>query len=92
MDPNGDFSVAPLQRALFVDGVDENAEPFSGMVLALGWWSGAAKVYYLISDLTRTAPLWAPADALTQQRWYAGAAAGAPSEIVPPASDSLPQP
>lgn len=90
MDRNGDFSVAPLQRALFVDGVDENAEPFSGMVMALGWWRAGAKIYYLVSDLTRPAPMWAAADSLTQQRWYEGAGSGRSSGPVPPVAEPLP--
>jgi hypothetical protein len=59
------FCIQPLPHALEVSGSTgpTDDDGFSGVAIALGWWPvGPASIppdpLYLVSDPTRSAPLW----------------------------------
>lgn len=100
---NGDerlFQMVTLERTLFVEGRsrDRRTGEFAGIVLALGWWSGAEEpggrrpwaeatppaLMYLVSDRGKPAPIWVAAAEITGQDWIA--ALGADGDVSPDAS------
>jgi hypothetical protein len=77
-----DFNVVPVNRMLLVEGRSQR-DSFRGIVLAIGWRSDdqgqrrrqqigetLPDLHYLVSDESKSAPIWVEAGQLSSQQWF----------------------
>jgi len=75
------FSTVALTRLLHLEGNTDGSEDgaFRGVALAIGWWDSPtdadSPMYYLVSDMSKPAPIWVAAPMIERQ-YHGGAGAG----------------